>query len=70
MLLLAASGSFGQCQPYWSDRFPRVEIPGAVGTEITSTAVYDDGSGPALYIGIDLTGGGGGSALYKWSGPR
>lgn len=62
----AAQGGGASCAPQWSTDFARPEVNGTVRAQ----AIYDDGTGPALYVGGDFTQIGGISANYlaKWNG--
>jgi hypothetical protein len=57
--------AWGQCQPAWSSEFAD-DLNGAV----YALAVFDDGTGPALYVGGDFTTAGGTPAnhIAKWNG--
>ena len=63
------SVSSGQCQPQW---VPTVGEPAGVNGTIEAMAVFDDGSGPALFVGGDFSRAGGinVSNLAKWDGSR
>ncbi len=56
---LAAPAAGQSCQPHWSDEFGSAELGGSL-PWVFDLAVFDDGSGPALYAGgtfHDLDGG-------------
>src|SRR6185503_15994693 len=59
----------GPCSPSWRPTFG--ELPGTNGS-VYSLATYDDGSGPALFVGGSLTTAGGidASRIAKWDGTR
>ena len=64
-------GPGGCCQPSWVPTFG--EDPGVAGGSsgyVFALAVYDDGSGPALYVGGSFTSAGGVAAnnLARWDG--
>ena len=70
-LLSLASGSplaqtAGTCTPSWQPTF------GAPGPDdvVYSQAVFDDGTGPALYVGglFNATGGAPGQFIARWNG--
>ena len=64
-----ATAQVAHCQPSWIPTFGG--HPGVSGT-IRASAVFDDGSGPALYVGGTFTNPGGAIALdiAKWDGSR
>ncbi len=55
-----------QCEPYWSTDFSGTGID----NQSRAAAVFDDGSGPALYVGGDFVSAGGETFNYiaKWDG--
>src|SRR5262245_56492094 len=68
-VLFAICGVGGaQCALQWSDRFGSPDIPGG-----HCMVVHDDGTGPALYIGLDIPYGGYGQyqqyGVIRWRGP-
>ncbi len=56
------------CQPGWADRFNSGDLNG----EVRTMVVWDDGAGPALYVGGSFTLAGGTLAprVAKWDGER
>ena len=46
-LAACAQPALSQCTPHWDDRFNYAALDG----EVFASAVFDDGTGPALYIG-------------------
>src|SRR5262245_40567694 len=65
--LAHAQGS--SCQPRWSPAFGG--LPGVNGTVLTTT-VFDDGRGPALYVGgnFQIAGGVAAENVARWDGER
>lgn len=71
LLILLPSVTLAQpegCQPGWADRFNAGDLNG----EVRTMVVWDDGSGPALYVGgsFTLAGGALASRVAKWDGER
>lgn len=70
MVALGCSGEAwgGGCSPEWSSRFGGAGVNGS----ITDSIVYDDGTGPALYVGGDFASIAGISAsrVARWDGNR
>lgn len=67
MLLGGPPAAAQVCEPAWIAGEP---IPGLGPQEVRDLAVYDDGGGPALYIGggIDIAGTVPASAIVRWDG--
>src|SRR5258705_34815 len=63
----AGAQSDGGCQPSWVPTFGGA--PG-VDSDVVASTVFDDGGGPALYVGGFFTTAGGVAANYvaKWNG--
>jgi len=65
-----AHAEANQCDPSWMATFG--DSSGLIG-RVEALAVFDDGSGPALYVGGSFTPGGGGwdgSNILKWDGEQ
>jgi hypothetical protein len=69
LTLPAAAQTRGDCQPHWVSTFG--EAPGTDDI-IEAMAVFDDGSGEALYVGGEFSRAGGASVngLAKWDGTQ
>lgn len=69
-LVLGTSGpaQAQTCDPAWVGRFPRGDITEYFTTGIASLAVFDDGSGPALYSAGMFIGGPNLNAISRWTG--
>ena len=57
-----------QCEPHWSDQFPYPDLDWPA----YASVVWDDGTGPALYVGGTFFHAGGvtASGLAKWDGTK
>ncbi len=51
-VLAAAHAAPGQCPPAWDDVFA---TPGTIGNGVNAVCVWDDGTGPAVYLGGDFS---------------
>jgi hypothetical protein len=65
----AATPAHAQCEPRWTPLFG--EAPGTNGS-IETSIVFDDGTGPALYVAGEFTRAGGivANRIAKWDGVR
>lgn len=66
---IASVAEADDCTPHWS---PIVGEPAGVNGTIEAVAVFDDGTGPALYVGGEFTRAGGHAVnrIAKWDGSR
>lgn len=64
MLWAGPHNAQAQCEFEWSDGF---NVPGTNGA-VLSTTIFDDGRGPALYVGVGFSSVGGASAsgIARW----
>ncbi len=66
--VLGGARAVAQCEPHWSDQFPYPDVHGSV----YAATVWDDGTGPALYVGGTFSAAGNVAAvgLAKWDGVK
>ena len=60
--------ALGQCEPEWVEGF--ASVPTGTNSTVRAFTVFDDGTGPALYVGGEFTIAGGVTVNYiaKWDG--